>query len=130
MMLDTSGLFAFVNAAESRHEKAADLFVNAADRVTHSLILAELSPLAIKRKYPTASVLALIDELIVDTSIDVVWVDEQLTREGMDLLRARPDKEYSLCDAVSFVLMYRRGIYESLTTDHHFEQEGFVALLK
>ncbi len=40
------------------------------------------------------------------------------------------DKTYSLCDAVSFVLMRLEGITEALTTDHHFEQEGFVRLLK
>ena len=41
----------------------------------------------------------------------------------------RFDKNYSLCDAVSFILMRRRGLYEALTTDHHFEQEGFRRLL-
>jgi predicted nucleic acid-binding protein len=45
------------------------------------------------------------------------------------LLRARPDKTYSLCDAVSFVLMRERGVAEALTTDRHFEQEGFRRLL-
>ena len=38
--------------------------------------------------------------------------------------------DYSLCDAVSFVLMKQRGLREALTTDHHFEQEGFTRLLK
>jgi hypothetical protein len=28
------------------------------------------------------------------------------------------------------VLMHDRGITEALTTDHHFEQDGFVRLLK
>lgn len=46
------------------------------------------------------------------------------------LLQDRLDKTYSLCDAVSFVLMNERGITEALTTDRHFEQEGFVRLLK
>ncbi|MEM9809150.1 MAG: nucleic acid-binding protein, partial [Cyanobacteria bacterium P01_D01_bin.56] len=41
----------------------------------------------------------------------------------------REDKTYSLCDAVSFVLMCQRGITDALTTDRHFEQEGFVRLL-
>jgi len=39
-------------------------------------------------------------------------------------VQARQDKTYSLCDAVSFVLMRERGIHEALTTDKHFEQEA------
>jgi predicted nucleic acid-binding protein len=45
------------------------------------------------------------------------------------LLR-RLDKDYSLCDAVSFIIMESEGITEAHTTDHHFEQEGFVRLLR
>ena len=48
----------------------------------------------------------------------------------MKLLFERQDKTYSLCDAVSFVLMRRRGMTDALTTDQHFEQEGFVRLLQ
>jgi predicted nucleic acid-binding protein len=33
-------------------------------------------------------------------------------------------------DCVSFVLMEQRGAADALTTDHHFEQAGFVRLLK
>jgi predicted nucleic acid-binding protein len=48
----------------------------------------------------------------------------------MELLANRLDKNYSLCDAVSFVLMQTRGLTEALTTDKHFKQEGFIKLLK
>jgi predicted nucleic acid-binding protein len=41
----------------------------------------------------------------------------------------RLDKDYSLCDAVSFLLMRARGLTDALTTDKHFEQEGFRRLL-
>jgi predicted nucleic acid-binding protein len=56
-------------------------------------------------------------------------VDEALHHAAMALLMARPDKTYSLCDAVSFVLMRQRHVTEALTTDRHFEQEGFQRLL-
>jgi predicted nucleic acid-binding protein len=73
--------------------------------------------------------LALMDDLLGNPHVEVVWVEESLHRAAMALLRERPDKSYSLCDAVSFVLMRGRFIGEALTTDHHFEQEGFVRLL-
>ena len=56
-------------------------------------------------------------------------LDEALHRTAFALVQARQDKTYSLCDAVSFVLMRERGIREALTTDKHFEQEGFQRLL-
>jgi hypothetical protein len=38
---------------------------------------------------------------------------------------ARPDKEWSLTDCISFVAMNERNITDALTSDHHFEQAGF-----
>jgi len=69
-------------------------------------------------------------DLFDNPDIETVWVDEQLHREAMKLLIERQDKTYSLCDAVSFVLMRQRRITNALTTDRHFEQEGFVKLLQ
>jgi uncharacterized protein len=50
--------------------------------------------------------------------------------DGFRLFASRPDKEWSLTDCISFVVMQRDGITEALTGDKHFEQAGFVALLK
>jgi len=62
--------------------------------------------------------------------VQVTYVDEALHRAALAHLQQRPDKAWSLCDAVSFLLMARHGIPDALTTDHHFEQAGFVRLLK
>ncbi len=50
--------------------------------------------------------------------------------EAWRLLTKRPDKEWSLVDCSSMVIMARRGIAEAFTSDHHFEQGGFVRSLK
>jgi hypothetical protein len=46
------------------------------------------------------------------------------------LYKTRPDKGYSLTDCSSMLLMRERRLSEALTTDRHFEQEGFTALLR
>ncbi|MGH9943713.1 MAG: type II toxin-antitoxin system VapC family toxin [Pyrinomonadaceae bacterium] len=61
--------------------------------------------------------------------LEIVWIDEILHAQAMTLLENRIDKDYSLCDAASFVLIRGRGITEASTTDKHFVQEGFVRLL-
>ena len=49
---------------------------------------------------------------------------------GLELYLNRPDKDWSLTDCISFVVMEQEGLTEALTGDLHFEQAGFVALLK
>jgi uncharacterized protein len=53
-----------------------------------------------------------------------------LFNDGLALFNSRPDKGYSLTDCISMVAMRKGGIREVLTHDHHFEQEGFVLLLR
>ncbi len=70
------------------------------------------------------------DGLVANPLVEVVPLDMQLHRRAIDLYRSRPDKEWSLTDCVSFIVMDDRKLTEALTTDRHFEQAGFQALLK
>ena len=81
--------------------------------------------LAHARRLPRLAALTFLSDLLDNPDIETVWVDEPLHREALALLLTRPDKAYSLCDAVSFVVMRQRDLSDALTTDHHFEQEGF-----
>jgi predicted nucleic acid-binding protein len=125
LLLDTSGLLCYVYKSEPQHIQAVQILDSASYGLTHNYVLAEFVALALVRRFPRQSTLAFISDLINNPDIEVVWVDESLHREAVDLLMKRSDKTYS----VSFVLMQQRGMSEALTTDHHFEQEGFRRLL-
>jgi uncharacterized protein len=129
VLLDTSGLLCYVYRSEPQHERAVQLLDIASQNLTHSYVLAEFVALALVRGFSRQATLAFVSDLFDYPDIEVVWVDQSLHQEAVKLLMNRLDKTYSLCDAVSFVLMRQRNINEALTTDHHFEQEGFQRLL-
>lgn len=70
------------------------------------------------------------EALRADSAVVIVPADHSQFLEGAELYADRPDKNWSLTDCISFLVMRQRGIGEALTGDHHFEQAGFVALLK
>ncbi len=129
MFLDTSGLYALLDASESRHLAAKEAFERSHLLFTHAYVLAELVPLAQARGVPRLLALRFISTLMQTGEVEIIWVDRELHESAHQLLLSRADKTYSLCDAVSFVLMRQRGQSEALTTDHHFQQEGFLRLL-
>lgn len=130
MLVDTSGWLCVLHKDEPEHAEAVKLYTNAPIRVTHSYILAEFVPLAEVRKFPRQSNLNFTRRILEDTEVKLIWIDEGLHRRAVELLFERQDKTYSLCDAVSFLIMSDLGIVEALTTDRHFRQEGFVRLLE
>jgi predicted nucleic acid-binding protein len=130
MLLDTSGLLCYFDKGDARYADAATFFHAALLRLTHSYVLAEFVPLCQVRRLNRAAALSFVVDLLNNPHVEVVWVDETLHRQAMSYLQARLDKTYSLCDAVSFLLMQERGITEALTTDRHFEPAGFRRLLK
>lgn len=129
MFLDTSGLLAYHHRTEPDHGKAFALFDAAPWKVTTNYVLAEFVALAEARRLPRVPALAFAQDLVSKPAVEVVWVDEALHAAAMDLLWRRSDKRWSLCDAVSFLIMAERGLTDALTTDHHFEQAGFRRLL-
>ena len=129
MLFDTSGLFCIFDVSEDRHSAAVAIFQNAAERITHNYVLADFVALCQARRLNRAATLAFLTDLCSNPEFQIVWVDSSLHEAAMRLLSVRGDKSYSLYDAVSFVIMREREIHRALTTDHHFEQEGFQRLL-
>lgn len=129
MFLDTSGLFCYQSVSEPECQLATRLFETPRPKLTHSYVLSEYLALITTRRLNRAIALDFLSDMMESSLVEIVWVDKVLHEKAMDLLKARRDKTYSLCDAVSFVLMSERSVYDALTTDRHFEQEGFRKLL-
>jgi uncharacterized protein len=72
----------------------------------------------------------LLHALETDPNVEIMPLSEQLYTRAMQLYRERHDKDWGLTDCLSFVVMRDRGIEEALTADAHFQQAGFLALMR
>ena len=97
--------------------------------ITTSWVLVELAN-CMSRQHEREVTAQFIDSVRRAPETFVIPADEQLLARGFDLYRSRPDKQWSLTDCISFVVMRERGLTKALTGDHHFEQAGFTVLLK
>jgi uncharacterized protein len=64
-----------------------------------------------------------------DPQIEVVPFQPGLITAAVELYRARGDKDWSLTDCLSFVVMEHRGVQEALTTDRHFAQASLKPVM-
>lgn len=97
--------------------------------VTSQWVLMEVGD-ALRAPCDRPRFLALLELLAADRNVTIVPADAALFERAVDLFGRRPDKEWSLTDCTSFVVMEQEQIREAFTADVHFEQAGFVALLR
>lgn len=128
VFVDTSAVLALLNQKDELHPRARNAFealrAAGAGLVTTSYVLVEIYALLGRRMGP-AAVRACRSDLA--PLLEVVWVDEQLHEEALDLLLDRKERGLSLVDAASFVVMRRLHLERAFAFDRHFEAEGFGA---
>lgn len=130
--LDTSYIYALFNTRDQWRPVAArwqELVARQNVRlITTQFVLAEIADgLSAIKLRQRASII--VDELENDVNVEVIAASAELFKKGMDLFEARVDKNWGFTDCSSFVVMREYGITKALTTDEHFRQAGFVALL-
>ena len=129
----TAAWLALVNKSDKAHQKAKeirdDLLRLQAQLVLTDYVVLEVANALCKIPFRAAAV-ELINSIRATKSIQVVEIDKVIYKEAWMLYSERPDKEWSLTDCASFVVMRQTGITEAFTTDSHFEQAGFVILIK
>ncbi len=133
IFLDTAYAIALSSVSDEHHQKAVliseELEATQSRLLTTRAVVLEIGNALAKRRYREAAV-ELLNALEEDSNVEIVPISEELYEKAFELYRNRPDKEWGLTDCISFVVMQERGIKPALTTDGHFVQAGFEALLR
>lgn len=128
-LIDTSFVAALVNKRDENHQKATELSFdfNRKPMIITDAILLEIGN-SLSRNFKKESVAA-IEGFFESTEVEVVRLDESLFDKAFELYKTHTDKTWGLVDCVSFVVMTENNITDALTSDRHFAQAGFRALM-
>jgi uncharacterized protein len=133
VFLDTAYAIALSSAKDLFHQTAlllADQIDAAGIRlVTTRAVLLEIGNALSKQRYREAA-FRLLYALETDPNVEILPLTESLYARALQLYQERPDKDWGLTDCVSFIVMQDHGMMEALTTDEHFQQAGFQALMR
>ena len=129
--MDTAYVLALLNQNDKYHERANELLpsIRLADEVyvTEAIIIEIGNSLSRSNR---SIAIDFIESLYATSNVNILPVDDSLLRCGIDLYHKRNDKEWGLTDCISFIVMEEQGLKEALTSDEHFQQAGFRAMLK
>jgi len=133
LFLDTSFSVGLVSPRDQIHEKAIDWSDKIEESkvlvVTTQAVLLEIGNALSKSAFRRVGI-GLLKNLANDPNTIIISLTDEIYNRAFELFRDRADKEWSLVDCVSFVVMRERNIEAALTADEHFIQAGFRALLR
>jgi uncharacterized protein len=128
VFLDTSYLLALELAKDQNHPAAKQhwqvIIQSLPSFVTTSYVFDEVVTFFNSRGHHAKAV-RVGNNLLASISVELVHVDEPLFYEGWQYFQQRQDKDYSLTDCISFIVMKRLGASTAFTFDDDFVQAGF-----
>jgi predicted nucleic acid-binding protein len=127
---DTVYFLALLNPADQLHSQARSLSLKPpGPLLTTEFVLTEVGD-ALSRPEHRARFARLLQLVQAQPDAEVIPASTGLFLRGCVLHAQRPDKEWSLTDCTSFVVMEQHGVAKALTCDHHFAQAGFELLMQ
>jgi predicted nucleic acid-binding protein len=128
---DTGYWEALLNPKDNLHAKALTISSGLGKTriLTTEMVLDELLA-ALSPPPGRAFVVRGVDAIRANPNVEVVPQTSIQFRDAYGMYKQMTDKEWSLTDCASFEIMKARGIADALAHDRHFEQAGFIALLR
>jgi predicted nucleic acid-binding protein len=130
ILIDTGFLLALAQPSDSLHERA----VHCAAQISDSLVVTEYvlceTVNSLSKRADRQRGHRILHVIQNNARYSIIAASPDLFTAGLKLHKTRMDKDWSLTDCISFHVMNERGITQALAFDEHFEQAGFVALLR
>ncbi len=130
---DTGYWIALLDPQDTLHPKAINvsIILTQAQIYTSQMVLTEILNHVSKRgnflRYAAAN---LIESLQENPAVTIIPQTESIFQQALTFYKQRPDQAWSHTDCSSFCIMQQQNILEALAYDKHFEQAGFIALLR
>lgn len=130
---DTGYWIALLDPQDTLHQKAINCSISLshAQICTSEMVFTEVLNHFAKRSNPLRqAAAALIQAAQQNPAVKLVPQTPELFQQALTLYIQRPDQAWSHTDCASFCIMKQQNLLEALAYDKHFEQAGFIALLR
>jgi len=130
---DTGYWIALLDPQDTLHQDAINLSIALSGEqiCTSEMVFTEvLNHFAKRGNFLRQAAIALIQSAQENSAIEIVAQTADLFQQALTFYAQRPDQAWSHTDCASFCIMQQQNILEALAYDKHFEQAGFIALLR
>ncbi len=132
VFVDTAAWIALLNTSDALHPPALQVMNQLRQQkaflVTTEFVLLEVAD-ALSTPTIRMKTVTFINSLRQLNILQIIPISQALFANGWQLYSQRHDKEWGLTDCISFVVMTQEQIAIAFTSDHHFQQAGFIKLL-
>jgi predicted nucleic acid-binding protein len=128
VLWDSSAILALLDADDADHARAADtarriasekrpsFVTNYVEAEAHALLLRKLGRF-------------IASEWLLTGGLPIVRAGAEDERHAKEIIARYTDKDWTLCDAISFAVMDAHRVKRVFTFDHHFRQYGRFEVL-
>jgi len=128
VLWDSSAILALLDADDADHERAVAMAGQIASEKRPSFITnyieVEAHALLLRKLGRT-----LAREWLLTGGLPVIRALPEEEERAREIVARHSDKDWSLCDAISFAVLDVRGIRHAFTFDHHFLQYRRIEVL-
>ena len=128
VLWDSSAILALLDADDADHARAVAVAREIASEARPSFITnyieAEAHALLVRKLGRTIA-----RQWLLTGGLPVVRAVPAEEQKGREILARHTDKDWTLCDAISFAMLDARHIGQAFTFDHHFRQYGRIQVV-